>query len=249
MIEHISAVMIVKNEGKRLAKTLDALSAFADVVVYDNGSTDNTLAIAKSYNNARLIQGDFLGFGESKNKAATYAKNDWILSIDADEVLDDELLKQLTTKQLQTRCVYQILRANYYRGKRIKYCWHSKTITRLYHKTVTAFDLKKVHEKINDDGLKTEQLSGLIRHYSYADISDFIQKSDHYSTLFAIDNAGKKTASPTQAFLNAGFSFFKTYFLKRGFLDGYIGLVIAISHANTNFYKYIKLYERNQRQR
>ena len=85
-----------------------------------------------------------------------------------------------------------------------------------------------------------------MEHYSYQSIEQFVAKANTYSTLFAKNNAGKKSSSPTKAFFNGAYSFVKTYFFKRGFLDGYVGLVISFSHMATNFYKYVKLYELNK---
>ncbi len=247
MLEYISVVIIVKNGGKTIKATLDALSQFTEVVVYDNGSADQTLNIVKTYQNVKLIQGDFLGFGPTKNKAATYAKNDWILSLDADEVIDHQLLNDLETIQLNSNTVYSIFRKNFYQNTHIKHCWNNDIIVRLYHKEKTTFNDKKVHEKVLVNNLNSQTLVGFVNHYPYHSIRDFIIKLDVYSSEFAKDNVGKRHSSPTKALLNAGFSFFKTYILKRGFLDGYIGLVIAFSHGATNFYKYIKLYELNQK--
>jgi glycosyltransferase involved in cell wall biosynthesis len=247
MIDDISVVIIVKNGEKTIKSTLDALSQFSDVVVYDNGSTDNTLAISKSYKNVNLVQGDFLGFGMTKNKATTYAKNDWVLSLDADEVVDADFLINLENLPLNKTSVYQIFRKNFYQQKHIKHCWNNDKIVRLYCRQKTQFNNNKVHEKVLSDGLKIKPLIGFVNHYPYNNISDFIKKLDTYSSEFALDNIGKKSSSPIRAVLNGGFSFFKTYFLKRGFLDGYAGLVIAFSHMATNFYKYIKLYELNRK--
>jgi glycosyltransferase involved in cell wall biosynthesis len=208
---------------------------------------DATLKIAKKYTNVNLIQGDFLGFGQSKNKAATYPKNDWILSLDADEIVSQKWVDFLAGKTLDKNTVYQIFRKNFYKNTHIKHCWNNDIISRLYHAKITRFDDKKVHEKILQAGLKTELLPEFVEHYPYQSVSDFIQKLEVYSTQFAQDNVGKKSASPLKAFLNAGFCFVKTYFLKRGFLDGYAGLIIAFSHMATNFYKYIKLYELNKK--
>ncbi len=249
MIENISVVIIVKNGAKTLKKTLNSLQEFSDIVVYENDSTDATLEIARNYINVNLQQGDFLGFGATKNKAATYAKNDWILSLDSDEVLSPEIIQNLQATQLKKDCVYTLLRHNYYQQKHIQHCWGNDVITRLYNKTQTQFSFKKVHEKIEDKGLKIKPLEGILKHYPYTTITDFIHKLDIYSSAFALDNVGKKSSSPLKAVLDGGFSFFKTYVLKRGFLDGYAGLVIAFSHMATNFYKYIKLYELNQSKR
>ena len=244
-IAHISCVLIAKNAESTIKKVLDSLRSFEDVVLYSNNSTDNTDKIASAYPNVNLIQGDFLGFGPTKNKAAGYAKNSWILSLDADEVLSDIFIGNLENLILDNQKAYSILRANYYKDTQIKHCWGNDIITRLYNRDTTSFTNLKVHEYIKTDNLHIQQIAGIVQHYPYATITDFIIKLDRYSTIFAEDNIGKNS-SPLKAILNAQFSFFKTYILKRGFLDGYSGLVIAFSHMATNFYKYIKLYELNK---
>lgn len=94
----ISAVVLVKNNELTLEKTLKSLEFLDEVIVYDNGSTDNSINIAKSFKNVNLINGKFMGFGKTKNYAASFAKNEWILVIDSDEVVDDELKEILKTK-------------------------------------------------------------------------------------------------------------------------------------------------------
>jgi hypothetical protein len=103
-----------------------------------------------------------------------------------------------------------------------------------------------VHENIIDTNMTTEILKGNIKHYSYQSISQFIVKIDIYSTLFASENKGKKYSSPAKAFLSAIYAFFKTYIIRQGFRDGYVGLIISYSRASVVFYKYIKLYELNK---
>ncbi len=246
MIKTISVVIIVKNVVKTITNTLNSTKDFTNVVIYDNGSTDKTLEIVKSYSNVNVIKGEFLGFGPTKNKAATYAKNDWILSLDADEVIDDKLLNCLQTITLKPKIVYSIFRKNFYKQQHIKHCWGNDVIVRLYHRGQTNFNNKRVHEKVLTSGMPTQLLSGSICHYSYNSVSDFIAKSDIYASEFAKDNIHKKHSSPLKAVISGGVAFLKTYILKRGFLDGYPGLVIAFSHMATNFYKYIRLYELNK---
>ncbi len=244
---NISAVVLAKNNEKTIGNTLKSLIDFNDVVVYDNGSCDNTIAIAKSFANVNLIQGEFKGFGWSKNKAASYAKNDWILIIDSDEVVDGELLEVLKNKVLEKNCVYKLNFKAFYKDIQVKHCgWNNQKIKRLYNKTVTSYNSNDVHEDIITDGLTMEVLAGNVEHYSYHSISEFIIKADRYSTLFAKNNAGKKKSSPSKAFFNGIYSFIRTYIFKQGFRDGYVGLIIAYSHMVTNFYKYIKLYEANK---
>ena len=248
-ITDISCVMITKNAQNTLEDVLKSLAAFSDVVVYNNNSTDKTAEIAKSFTNVNLIEGEFIGFGPTKNIAASFAKNEWILSLDADEVVSEEFIENLKAKILDNYKVYSILRTNYYKKTQIKHCWGNDNIVRLYNKNITSFTNKHVHEKIIDENLKIDSIGGAIKHYPYSNISDFIIKLDRYSTIYANDNVGKKKSSPIKAVFNGCFSFLKTYFLKRGFLDGYAGLVIAFSHMATNFYKYIKLYELNKEQK
>lgn len=247
---NVSAVMIVKNGARTIRRSLESLREFDDVVVYDNGSTDGTQAIANEFPNVRLIEGEFDGFGTTKNRAAGFATHDWVLIIDSDEVVDDGLLHALKTKPLDPRTIYIVNFLAYYKEIQIRHCgWNNQKIRRLYNKSVTRFNDNAVHENIIDEGMNKESIEGNMKHYSYMSISDFIIKVDRYSTLFAQGNVGKKFPTPAKAFFNGLYSFFRTYVLKRGFLDGYAGLIIAFSHMATNFYKYIKLYEMNREQR
>ncbi len=246
MINNISAVVLAKNNDNTIEKTLKSLESFDDVVVYDNGSTDNSINISKSFKNVNLVQGEFNGFGWTKNEASSYAKNDWIIIIDSDEVVDSILLKTLKIKKLDDTKVYQLNFKAFYKDIQVKYCgWNNQKIKRIYNKKTTKYNDNDVHEDIITTNLDVELLDGNVEHYSYHTISQFIIKADHYSTLFAKNNVGKKKSSPLKAILNGFYSFIKTYIFKRGFLDGYIGLIIAFSHMVTNFYKYIKLYELN----
>ncbi len=247
MITHISVVVLTKNNESTIKKTLQALTAFENVVVYDNGSSDATMDIAKEFANVHLVQGAFKGFGWTKNKAASYAKNDWILIIDSDEVVDSELLQTLQKKALNKQTVYILNFKAYYKDIQVKYCgWNNQKIKRLYNKSLTHYNDNDVHEDIITKNLQTQELQGNVEHYSYQSLEQFINKANSYSTLFAQNNAGKKSSSPLKAFFNGLYSFIKTYIFKRGFLDGYVGLVISFSHMITNFFKYMKLYEINK---
>lgn len=242
----VSVVIIVKNGGSILHRCLESLAEFDEVVLYNNGSTDDTLLIAASYSNVRLIEGEFIGFGPTKNAAAEYATHDWILSLDADEVLDGAIVQEIKQLELDSKTVYTLLRKNFYKMTEISHCWGADEIVRLYNRKTTRYSDKHVHEHILTDGLTIQKLVHSFRHYPYQSISEFVLKADRYSTLFAEDNVGKKSSSPTKAFFNSLYSFFRTYILRRGFMDGYAGLIIAFSHMVTNFYKYIKLYEMNR---
>jgi len=244
---NISAVVLAKNSAQTIQKTLESLASFDDVVVYDNGSSDATLEIAKGFANVNLIEGEFKGFGWTKNHAVSFAKHDWIIIVDSDEVVDSQLLETLKSKKLDPQKVYLLNFKAFYKEIQIKHSgWNNQKIKRVFNRRVTRYNDNDVHEDIITESLKTEELDGNMEHYSYQNIEQFIEKANRYSTLFAQNNAGKKSSSPTKAFFNGLYSFFRTYILKRGFLDGYAGLLIAFSHMVTNFYKYLKLYERNE---
>ncbi len=244
---NISVVIIVKNGAKTMKKCLEALKDFSDVVVYDNGSSDGTQDIIKSFASVKLIEGEFFGFGPTKNKASSYAKNSWILNLDCDEVMEENLNKTLKNINLDENCVYKIRLHNYYKKKRIRYCgWGLEYSTRLYNKNKTTFNDNLVHEKIIKTNFNIKTLEGNVKHYSYLSISDFIQKLDIYSSLFAKEYAGKRKSSPFKAISHSLFAFFRIFILKKGFLDGFEGLLISCSRSNTAFFKYMKLYEMNR---
>ena len=243
----ISAVVLAKNNENTIRKTLQSLVEFEDVVVYDNGSTDNTIEIVQEFKNVNLVEGEFKGFGWTKNKAVSFSKYDWVIIIDSDEVVDEILLQTLKKQELNKKTVYQLNFKAFYKDIQVKYCgWNNQKIKRMYNKKSTSYTMSDVHEDIISDGFKVELLAGNVEHYSYHSISEFVIKADHYSTLFAKNNVGTKSSSPIKAFFNGAYSFIKTYIFKKGFLDGYVGLIISFSHMVTNFYKYIKLYELNK---
>jgi glycosyltransferase involved in cell wall biosynthesis len=244
----ISVVMIVRDGAATLDKALRSLTRFDDVVVYDNGSTDGSQEIAKRFANVGLINGYFDGFGPTKNRAATLAKHDWVLVLDSDEALEPKLVDALLSSPLDDNVVYLLNFKAFYRDQQVKYCgWNNQKIRRLYNRRATGFSPAHVHENIQVEGLIVQEfVGGSVLHFSYLSLSDFIVKADRYSTLYAESNKGKKSSSPTKAVLSGVYSFFRTYVMKRGFLDGHVGLLIAFSHMATNFYKYMKLYEANR---
>ncbi|MEA1916039.1 MAG: glycosyltransferase family 2 protein, partial [Campylobacterota bacterium] len=190
---NISCVMIIKNGQKTVKKVLDSLSEFDDVVLYDTNSTDDTKKIALSYKNVNFIDGEFIGFGPTKNVAASYAKHKWIFSIDSDEVVSSELLKTLKNIKLDPDVVYGIYRTNFYKEYKIKYSgWGGQVIPRVYHIEKTKYNDKLLHENIITDNFKEKTLSGELEHYSYHSVSDFIAKVELYSSVYADEKAGKK---------------------------------------------------------
>jgi len=246
---NISVVMIAKNSASTIKQCLSALEPFDDVVVYDNGSTDGTQEICRAFSNVNLIEGDFLGFGPSKKLASGYAKYDWILSLDSDEIVTEAFVKTLSEKTLDIDTVYSIERINYYKEIEIKHGWSNDILPRLYNRSKTNLDDSMVHEGIVTEHMKIEYLDASVKHLRYTSISQFIIKADHYSTLFAEEHVGKRSSSPLKALSHSFVAFMRKYIFKGGFLDGYAGLIMAYSNMIENFYKYMKLYELNREQK
>lgn len=250
ILEDVSVTVLAKNSEKYLKEVLNSLSPFGEVILYDTGSTDSTTDIGQSFPNVKVIHAQFIGFGPTHNMASAAAKNNWVLSIDSDEIATPELVKAIATENLESTSVYSFQRHNYFNDKFIKWCgWYPDRQIRLYNKTKTKFSDHQVHEAIISENMRLVALQAPIIHYSYGSISDFLAKMQSYSTLFANQNKGKKNSSLTKALAHGAFAFFKSYVLKRGFLGGYEGYVISAYNAHTAYYKYLKLYEANRESR
>jgi len=241
----ISVTILAKNSSETLKETINALKPFSEVLVFDTGSEDRTKEIAKSFPNVRLIEGDFIGFGKTHNLASSNAKHEWILSIDSDEVVSEELANEILSLKLDKDCVYTLDRHNYFNGKRMKWCsgWYPDPVVRLYHRESTKFTDDDVHEKVISDHLKVIALRGALLHTPYRSMESFLAKMQLYSTLFAKQNKGKKSSSLGKALLHGCSAFFKNYFLKRGIFGGKEGFIISLYNAHTTYYKYLKLAE------
>jgi glycosyltransferase involved in cell wall biosynthesis len=239
----ISVTILTKNAEETLKATLDSLVHFAEVLILDTGSTDDTISIARGFSNVHVISEPFHGFGPTHNRASHIAKYDWILSIDSDEIVSPELAKQIRSLELNPQCVYALDRHNYFNGKWIKCCagWYPDRIVRLYHRKATSFSNDAVHEKVLSKGLKIVLLKGALIHTPYRSIDAFLYKMQTYSTLFAEENRGKKRSSLAMALLHALAAFFKNFLLKRGFLGGKEGFIISLYNAQVTYYKYLKL--------
>jgi len=250
LIENITPVIIAKNAEETIFETLNSLISFEEVILYLNNSTDTTKNIAQKYSNVKIIQGDFLGFGPTKNKAATYSSNEWILSLDSDEVLDEKLTKEIGSLNLKNeKIVYELKRDNYFLGKKVNYSgWGKDYLHRIYNKNYHSLNDNLVHEflRLKEDA-SVVRLKNSFKHNAVQKISQQLQKMDSYSTIYATEKRCKKKSTPFIAILKSIFFFIKTYFFKLGFLDSTAGLLISISGANGVFYKYMKLYEENKK--
>lgn len=249
MASEIAVTVLVRNSEDSVGDCLRSLSRFPEVVVLDTGSTDRTVAIASIFPNARVFRTDFKGFGPAKNLAASYAERDWILNIDSDEIVTEELAEEILTLELEENKIYDIPRDNYYNERLIRCCgWSPDRVLRLYNRKATTFGENLVHESVTVEGpLETVHLRSPLRHYSFRTAGDLLDKMQRYAALYALQNRGVKKSSPSRAFFHAFAAFLKNYFLQWGFLYGGEGLLISVSNAGGVFYKYIMLYEANKK--
>ena len=246
-MEKISVLIITRNEERNIAATIDAAWKVADeIVVADSGSIDQTEAICRA-KNVRFIAQPWLGYGAQRNVTAMKAANDYILVLDADEVLNHDAIQSiLAVKQNGLRAkVYSIQRINFYFGKFMKHGMEAPEIkARLYHRDFARWDDKLVHESlVFDPGLEVIKLGGSLLHYTYRTIEEYILKSDQYSTLSAqaYFQAGKKEPGFLKLVLSPAFTFVNAYVFKAGFLDGWHGWVMAKMQAAYVLQKYAKL--------
>jgi glycosyltransferase involved in cell wall biosynthesis len=236
----ISVTILTKNAEETLHETLKSVSKFEEVIVIDGFSDDSTMQIIKEYPNIKLFESKFVGFGQLKNLASSLSSNSWILSLDADEVLSNELLNEIENLRLDEKIGYSFRRENIVLGKRIRYSGlGNERVVRLFNKEYYSFADKLVHEFVDLKDGKSLKLKGNIIHNSVRDVTSFLYKIAHYSKLASEENEDKKVFIFTPL-IKSIFAFIRTYILRLGFLDGWRGLLIAVSNANGRFYRYIR---------
>ena len=246
-MQSLSVVIICKNEADVISQTLESLRGLTDdIIVYDNGSTDNTIDVVKPFN-VRLLQGSWDGFGGTKNKANALAKYDWILGLDADEAIDSVLMQSLLLAKLESETVlYEVKFKNFLGDKYLKYGeWGRDKHIRLFNRKSVKWNNAPVHEQlIISANATTTTLKGYILHRTMKDIKDYTTKMVNYAMLNAekYHRQGKK-ASWLKLRMAPGFSFFNNFILKAGFLDGQAGYVCARMTAYYTFLKYARLKE------
>jgi glycosyltransferase involved in cell wall biosynthesis len=241
----ISACIISLNEEKKIEDCLKSLQGVVDeIIIVDSNSTDDTLNIAKKYTDKIFIH-DFEGYGKQKNWASAKATHDWIISLDCDERLSEELQDSILTikDKLANGAVYSMPIKTFYVYRWLNHCWYPDRKKRLFNRTSTQWLENNVHESVDDSNLKTLKLNGDILHYSFDSISEHLKTIDTYTQIGADDliNKGKRISfiSPVT---HASWTFIKLYFIQRGFLDGFAGFVVSVLSYFHVFIKYSKAY-------
>jgi glycosyltransferase involved in cell wall biosynthesis len=246
----ISAVIITFNEEKNIANCLDSLKEVADeIIVVDSFSTDSTESICKE-KLVKFVQNPFEGHIQQKNYAMKLASHLYVLSLDADEALDEQLKKEiLKVKSNLTSDAYSFNRLNNFCGQWIWHCgWYPDVKIRLWNKNNGFWGGENPHDKIMmNENASIQHLKGNLLHYSFRSVSEHIKQIQFFTDISskAAFNSGKKTTI-AGIIIKPAFKFFRDYILKAGFLDGFYGFVISINSAHATFLKYAKLYELQQ---
>lgn len=246
-LSRISVVLMVRDAAATLAAALDSVREFGEVLVYDNGSSDGTLEIAGRYPNVRIERGEFSGFGRTRNRAAALAAHDWIFSLDADEVVSAALAASIAGLALGApQTVYAVERQNFLLGRRVRYGgWGSQWLVRLYNRTTHRFSDAAVHEKVTlQPGERPVRLTGALRHTAMRDAGDFLVKMHRYTMLKAAES--DRSYPPALIVAKTLWAFLRSYLWRLGMLDGWRGLLVAVSEANGVFYKYMVIYSKRE---
>lgn len=237
------SITITKDNAAHIGDCLDSL-AFCDArVVVDSGSSDDTVRIARE-KDAQVTYHEWLGFGPQKNFALTLVEADWVLWLDADEVVDRELAVSIRNAiAAGTADGYRISRLSTFCGRPMRHSgWHPDYVMRLFRRDKGRWTDAPGHDHVILDG-RVETLPGLILHYPVDRLEDSIQKLNLYSTLGAekIVSSGRKVWFAT-GILRGMFMFLRTYILQAGFLDGREGFLLAVANAEGTYYRFMKAW-------
>ena len=241
----ISVVIICKNAAATLVATIEAAQQVSsDIIVLDSGSTDGSQDIVQA-TTARLLERPWVGYGPTKNAGNEAARHDWILSIDADECIDETLAQAIQKIDFSNATkAYALKRLNYLGQQPIHFGeWKNDWVVRLFNRQYIKWNDALVHETlIVPPTISVEKLEGVLHHYTTTDIDSYNKKLEAYAQLMAerYYKQGKK-AGPIKKYASSTFSFLKHYVLELGCLDKRAGWQIAVAHASYTFKKYQQL--------
>ena len=250
MKPELSILVLAKDEAARLPRFFESLRPLAlrhEVLLVDTGSRDATVALAKKAG-TRVLKARWEGFATTRNKAFRSCRAPWILVLDADENPDPGLLSCVERAvRLEPAGLWSVNRLNYFLEEPILHGgWHPDRQLRLFPRGAARFNERLVHEGLEslDPKVRVRRLDGLLHHHSYPDLGGYLARMNRYTTLQAQELFRRKGARPALAVarmvVDPPLTFLKMYVLKRGFLDGGIGLALAILSASSTFWKYAK---------
>lgn len=239
----LSIVICTKNEERNIKDCILSASFADEVLIIDSGSSDGTVEIARK-SGARVIETDWPGYGPQQNRAIDASSGEWIFSIDADERITDELKEEIlkTINQGDFK-VYDVPRRSFFITKFMNYSgWWPDRTRRLFKRNFARFTTHEIHANLSS----TEPLGHLkshMIHYSYQNYDEILEKMNRYSSGAARDRMkqGEK-GGLSKAILHGLWTFIRTYIIRLGFLDGKQGFILAVSHAEGCYYRYLKIW-------
>ncbi|MDP7030111.1 MAG: glycosyltransferase family 2 protein [Phycisphaerales bacterium] len=248
MAVRLSIILICKDEASRIRETLEAVRFADEVVVVDSGSTDGTPEIAAAIADRVVVTEDWPGFGPQKNRALDAATGDWVLSIDADELVSQSLRDEiLSAIEAGTHDAWRVPRLTTFLGREIRHSgWWPDYVLRLFRRGAARFSNDLVHERVVFEG-SVGTLRNHLQHSGEDDAASLREKSIRYATAAAASlHADGRSGGPCIAAAKAAAAFLKNYVVRRGFLDGRAGWVIAITAAAGKWRRYMRLAELNR---
>jgi len=241
----LSVCIITLNEERGIARTIESLRCCDEVLVLDSGSTDRTSDIARGLG-ARVIEEPWRGYARQKNRAAECAEHDWILSLDADETLTEELEAEVLLLKQEgfARAGYSMPRMAQYLGRWIRHGgWYPDRKVRLYNRRSGLWEGDFVHESVRVKG-EVGELRGAIHHFTCDSLSEHLNTLNRYTNLAAEELKSRgRVPGMGRLLCDPLWTFVRTYVVRQGFRDGFPGLAIAYMAALYTFLKYAKARE------
>ncbi|MFB2538692.1 MULTISPECIES: glycosyltransferase family 2 protein [unclassified Acinetobacter] len=248
----LSLVMILKNESKHLKACLDTVHDLVDeIIILDSGSTDNTREIAESFGAKWYVNTDWKGFGKQRQLAQSYATSDYVLVLDADERLDQDLrqtITQVLNQPVQTDKVFSLARVNTFCGVEVqKRWWYTDKLARLYANQHFKYSDLEVHESLDQKRVPSEVLKGYLPHITNDNLHHFLIKNIRYSHDWAAEKNKKgKKISLIGLLFRSWFAFIREYILRADFMGGAYGFILAFASLGYTMDKYIMLWQMNR---
>ena len=245
----LSVTVITKNEAANIGAALASVRFADEVVLVDSMSTDDTVTIARQYTD-RVVMRDWPGYIDQKNYAASIARHDWILSLDADERVTPELAADIQRLLADDprEAAYRIPRVTFHLGRWIRTTdWYPDFQTRLYDRRRARWTGRYVHETVTVDG-DLGRVRGELQHYAYRDIAEHLETIDRYTTDAArqMHESGRRSGL-LQIAGHPPLAFLRNYIARGGVRDGAVGFVISALNSYYVFLKFAKLWELDHR--
>lgn len=240
----LSVIIITKNEAANILGCLESVAFADEFIVVDSGSTDNTVALARDFGARVVVTPDWPGFGPQKNRALDLATGDWVLSVDADERVTPELAQAIRGAMDDPRSdAWEMPRLSWFCGRFIRHGgWWPDYVLRLWRRGAARFTDAAVHERVVPDSGRSARLGPHLLHYPYPDFDALVTKINRYSSdAAAMMHAKGRRANVFTALGHSFWTFVRIYLIRRGFLDGRHGLVLAVTAAAGSFFRYAKL--------